>query len=70
MFSEKMGVGFNDCVRYLRCKNAAVMIKSRDMTFTEIALACGFGSVRSFNRSFKEVYGVTPSEYKSGKGLI
>ena len=66
IFSKKMGVGFNDCVRYVRCINAATMIKSSYATFTEIAMACGFGSVRSFNRNFIIVYGVTPTEYKKG----
>ncbi len=63
-FSKKVGVSFNSCVQYLRCTHAATMIKSQSATFTEIAMACGFGSVRSFNRSFKTVYGVTPTEYK------
>ena len=64
MFSGNMGVSFVDCLGYIRCKNAAAMIKSRDITFTEVAMACGFGSVRSFNRNFRSVYGVTPTEYK------
>ena len=66
MFSKKMGVGFNDCVIYLRCRRAAHLIKNSGATFTEIAYACGFGSVRSFNRSFRAVYGTTPSEYREG----
>ena len=67
MFSQKIGVGFNDCVRYLRCRHAAYLINASDATFTEIAYSCGFGSVRSFNRSFKAVYGITPGEYREGK---
>lgn len=67
MFSKRMGVGFNDCVRYLRCRHAAYLISGSDATFTEIAYSCGFGSVRSFNRTFKTVYGVTPGEYRGSK---
>ena len=64
MFSGRMGVGFNDCIRYLRCCHAAHLIRCSDATFTEIAYSCGFGSVRSFNRTFKTVYGITPGEYR------
>jgi len=31
---------------------------------TEIALRCGFGSIRNFNRSFKELTGLSPQEYR------
>lgn len=67
MFSKKIGVGFNDCIRYLRCHHAAYLISGSNATFTEIAYSCGFGSVRSFNRSFRAVYGITPGEYREGK---
>ena len=30
----------------------------------EIALASGFSSVRSFNRNFSEVFGMTPHKYR------
>lgn len=36
---------------------------------TEIALLCGFGSMRSFNRNFKEIVGVSPSEYRAENTL-
>ena len=64
IFAKNMGVGFNSCVQNLRCINASTMIKSQSATLTEIAMACGFGSVRSFNRSFKSFFGITPSEYR------
>jgi bacterial regulatory helix-turn-helix proteins, araC family len=30
----------------------------------EIALGCGFESVRTFNRAFSEETGISPSEYR------
>ena len=30
---------------------------------SEIAYEAGFGSIRSFNREFKELYGVCPAEF-------
>jgi AraC-like DNA-binding protein len=34
-------------------------------TLLGIALECGFNSKTSFNRIFKEITGLTPSEYKN-----
>lgn len=32
----------------------------------QIALDCGFSSINNFNRVFKELTGITPSEYRNG----
>ena len=64
MFSKHAGINFNFYLQYLRASYAAVLIKSEELTFTEIAYMAGFGCVRSFNRAFVNIYGITPSEYK------
>ncbi|MBQ8743354.1 MAG: helix-turn-helix domain-containing protein [Clostridia bacterium] len=63
-FSLRAGVSFNFYLKYLRCINATDLIRNENMTFTQIAYESGFGSVRSFNRAFIEIFGVTPSNYK------
>lgn len=65
IFSKHTGVGFNYYLQYQRCSHAAHLIKTRDMSFSEIAYESGFGSIRSFNRSFSLIYGRTPTEYKN-----
>jgi AraC-like DNA-binding protein len=35
-----------------------------------LALDAGFGSVVAFNRAFKDKYGVTPSEFRAGRGEL
>ena len=40
------------------------MIANKENSITDIAYACGFQSVRSFNRIFKEEIGCTPKEYQ------
>jgi AraC family transcriptional regulator of adaptative response / DNA-3-methyladenine glycosylase II len=40
------------------------LIDETDLPFTEAALAAGFGSVRRFNSSFRELYRRTPSELR------
>ena len=64
MFCARTGIGFVKFLKYLRASAASNLIEKGDMTFTEIAYAVGFGSVRSFNRVFFEVYAVTPTEYR------
>ena len=63
-FSKYAGVGFNYYVQYLRCVYAAELITNTAMSLTEIAYESGFGSVRSFNRAFRGLYGITPEEYR------
>ena len=55
---------FNTYLTEFRLKKAAELIKSSSKTLTEIALACGFASVRTFNRSFMKFYNITPSQLR------
>lgn len=69
-FSKRFGKNFQSYVHFLRCNCAADMIKASNLTMAEIASCCGFGSIRSFNRNFKELYGIAPSEYKKAYRFI
>ena len=40
------------------------------MSFTEIAAICGFGTIRSFNRVFKELTGISPTQFALDPVLI
>jgi AraC family transcriptional regulator, positive regulator of tynA and feaB len=35
-------------------------------TLTEVAHACGFNDLSTFNRTFRRLQGLTPSEYRAG----
>ena len=48
-----------------RVNRACELLLESEMEITEIAFSSGFGSVRSFNRSFRELVGCTPSEYRA-----
>ena len=65
LFTERTGITFLKFLKYLRATAAARLILMGKKGFTEIAYEVGFGSVRSFNRVFFEIYGITPKEYRT-----
>lgn len=64
IFKKDTGVYFADYVMELRVKNAAELLKHSHQNITHIAMASGFTSSASFNRAFKKVLGIRPSEYR------
>src|SRR5579862_8406441 len=47
-----------------RMYKAAALIRSHDMSFSEVASAIGYGSESSFSRVFRREMGVAPREYR------
>lgn len=58
----ELGVHFHSYLQYLRSSHALRLILSGDATLSEIGYRSGFGSIRSFNRAFRTVYGKSPSD--------
>ena len=52
-----------DLIRNVRLKQAANLLIYKRYSVTEVASLTGFSSITLFSRSFKELYGMTPSEY-------
>lgn len=65
LFSRHCSVNYNFYLQYLRCEHAANLIRSRNISLSDAALSSGFGSIRSFNRAFRSIYGLTPSQYRN-----
>ena len=64
LFSRRLHIGFNDYINSLRVRNACEMLKTTDLPVTEVAYAVGYNSVRTFDRAFMSVRGMTPKEYR------
>lgn len=64
IFKKNTGVYFADYVMELRVKNALALLKYSEQNITQIAMTSGFSSSASFNRAFKKIIGVTPTEYR------
>ena len=63
VFSEKFKGGFSNFLNTLRVEEAKKQLHG-DGSISDIAFGCGFGSIRTFNRVFKEQTGKTPKEYR------
>ena len=49
---------------------AKLLIENPTYTISTIALECGMSNTVTFNRTFKDVYNMTPSEYREQMGAI
>jgi AraC-like DNA-binding protein len=67
LFMTYTGKKINDFINELRITRTIGNIEKGDMLILDIALEAGFESLSTFNRAFKKITGVTPSEYKKTK---
>lgn len=61
---QMMGVTPVDFLREARLKRACQMLRSSDLTVSEVAYRCGFSDPKYFSRCFKQSVGQSPTEYK------
>ncbi|WP_370733789.1 helix-turn-helix domain-containing protein [Paenibacillus dakarensis] len=55
---------FRDYINRLRINKALWMLAESKLSILDISYECGFDSIRSFNRVFKQIMNTTPTEYK------
>jgi AraC family transcriptional regulator of adaptative response / DNA-3-methyladenine glycosylase II len=65
MLTAEVGAGPLALARAQRAQAARILVETTDLGLAEIAFAAGFGSVRQFNDTVKQVYGVPPSALRS-----
>lgn len=64
-FSKTTNVSFRDFVNYHRIECARSLLRDTNTSISEIALDCGFQTIRSFNRAFQEIMHVTPMQFRN-----
>jgi AraC family transcriptional regulator len=70
IFQGAMNETPQDYVNRVRLERAAnYLTKAKEMSVTDVAMACGFSSPSTFARSFKKYFGVTAHEYSNGRYL-
>jgi AraC family transcriptional regulator, regulatory protein of adaptative response / DNA-3-methyladenine glycosylase II len=60
----EVGAGPAALARAQRAQGARTLIESTELSFAEVALAAGFGSVRQFNDTIRLIYARTPRELR------
>lgn len=63
-FKESTGKTLLQYVTDMRIGYACKLLMMRDMEVAQIAVECGFESITHFNRTFKQLTGFTPTQYR------
>ncbi|HCW3115176.1 helix-turn-helix domain-containing protein [Citrobacter amalonaticus] len=64
MFQDHMGISLGRYIRNRKITNAALLIKTSQLTMVDICEESGFSSQQTFSRFFKKHYGITPGHYR------
>jgi AraC family transcriptional regulator of adaptative response / DNA-3-methyladenine glycosylase II len=68
MLIAEVGAGPLALARAQRAQTARILIETTTLGLAEVAFAAGFGSVRQFNDTVREVYGRTPTALRDARG--
>lgn len=69
IFKSTFGCSINDFITNKKMYRIALALKFTNMSIHDIAISSGFSSIHSFSKSFRNVYGTTPSKYREGGGV-
>jgi AraC-like DNA-binding protein len=65
VFHKATGLKFTDYVARVRLEDARNRLLNPNLRISEIAYDVGFQSLTQFNRTFKRVFGQSPTEFRS-----
>lgn len=63
LFQNRVGYGVSRYYQELKISRAKILMREKRHNFTEISQILGYSSVHYFSRHFKQIAGMTPSEY-------
>ncbi len=65
VFHKTTGLKFTDYVARVRLEDARTRLLNPNLRISEIAYDVGFQSLTQFNRTFKRVFGQSPSDFRA-----
>jgi AraC family transcriptional regulator len=65
-FEELTGTTPHQYLLRARLRRAAIRLRTESARVIDIGLACGFGDISNFNRSFRAEFGMSPRAYRRG----
>ncbi|KKB10267.1 AraC family transcriptional regulator [Devosia chinhatensis] len=64
VFKKSTGMTLNDYINLMRLSYAQAMLMREETSVLTIAMESGFGSLSAFNKSFRKVAGMSPSDFR------
>ena len=64
-FSEISGMTLKDYIRFRKLAFALKDLRDTDCSIMDAAVKYGFSSSEAFSRTFRDTYGITPSDYRA-----
>ena len=65
VFRKSTGIKFTDYVTRVRLEDARTELLNPNRRVSEVAYDVGFQSLTQFNRTFKRVFGQSPTEFRA-----
>ncbi|MDQ8209290.1 PocR ligand-binding domain-containing protein [Coraliomargarita sp. SDUM461003] len=65
VFKQATGITFTDYLARTRVEKAKHLLQNPHLRVSEIAFETGFDSISQFNRSFKRIAGMSPTQFRS-----
>lgn len=66
-FRDATGIPPYEYLLLQRIERAVGMLRDEDMTIIEVAQSCGFRNLANFNKAFRKITNMTPSDYRASK---
>ncbi len=66
-FKNKTGVNLRDYLLKEKMEYARKRLSDPGVSISDVAFDVGYGDYRSFSRAFKNIYGITPSDFQNRK---
>lgn len=64
-FKQRTNRTISNYINDVRIGQATLLLVDSAMTIAEISYRCGFNTISNFNRTFKSVKGITPTDFRS-----
>ena len=64
MFKKATGMNFIDYLSRVRVEKSKTLLLNPNSRVSEVAFACGFQSMTNFNREFKRIVGLSPTQFR------
>ena len=64
LFHSIFKADFPQLLNECRIDHACRFLRASDASISKIAMSCGYNSLRSFNRNFIQIKGITPSQFR------